>query len=98
GHNNQSMAHLWGANFSELILIGRYYYKRWQADAKIVLGMRGFDFNTETDTFSYGADIYRNYNDRPFDTGVEVGQGIKTNTFIAELQAAYIVNTATNLR
>ena len=98
GHNNQSMAHLWGANFSELILIGRYYYKRWQADAKIVLGTRGFDFNTETDTFSYGADIYRNYNDRPFDTGVEVGQGIKTNTFNAELQAAYIVNTATNLR
>lgn len=98
GHNNQSMAHLWGANFSEFILIGRYHKERWQADAKLVFGTRGFDYNNETDTFSYGGDIYRNYNDRPFDTGVEIGQGIKTNTFNAEFQAAYIINTATNLK
>ncbi|HLT52661.1 MAG TPA: hypothetical protein VKZ97_02160 [Flavobacteriaceae bacterium] len=98
GHNNQSMAHLWGANFSELVLVGRYHYKRWQADAKFVIGARGFDYNSDTDTFSYGGDIFRNYNDRPFDTGVEVGQGIKTSTFNAEMQAAYLINPATNLK
>ena len=98
GHNNQPMAHLWGANFSELVLIGRYNYKRWFADGKLIFGVRGFDFNNETDNFSYGSDIYRTYNDRPFDTGVEVGQGIKTKTFNAELQAGYIVNPASNLR
>ena len=98
GHNNQSMAHLWGANFSELVLVGRYHYKRWQADAKFVIGTRGFDFNSDTDTFSYGGDIFRNYNDRAFDTGVEVGQGIKTSTFNAEMQAAYLINPATNLK
>ena len=59
GHNNQSMAHLWGANFSEAILIGRYHYKRWFANAKMVLGSRGLDFNSDTDTFSYGGDIYQ---------------------------------------
>lgn len=98
GHNNQSMAHLWGSNFSEAILIGRYHYKRWFADAKFVIGTKGYDFNNGTDDFSYGGDIYRDYNERPFDTGVEVGQGIKANIFHAELQSGYLVNPMTNLK
>lgn len=98
GHNNQSMAHLWGANFSELVLIGRYHYKRWFANAKMVYGVRGLDFNSNTDTFSYGGDIFRNYNDRPSDTGVTVGQGNKTQTFYTNLQAGYLINPATNLK
>ncbi|WP_412983723.1 gliding motility protein RemB [Pontimicrobium sp. IMCC45349] len=97
-HNNQAMAHLWGANFSEAIAIARYHYGRWFADAKIVFGTRGLDFNTEEDGFSYGGDIYRDYDERPFDTGVEIGQGNKTNTFHAELQSGYLVNPATNLK
>jgi hypothetical protein len=98
GHNNQSMAHLWGSNFSEAILIGRYHYNRWFVDAKLIFGVRGLDYNDGTDNFSYGGDIYRNYNDRPFDTGVEVGQGIKTNSFYANLQAGYVINPASNLK
>ncbi len=98
GHNNQSLAHPWGANFSETILIGRYNYKRWYADAKLVFGFKGFDFNNGTDDFSYGGDVFRDYNERPFDTGVEVGQGIKTNISHAELQTGYVVNPATNLK
>lgn len=97
-HNNQSMAHLWGANFREAILIGRYNYKRWFADAKFIFGVRGFDFNDGTDNFSYGGDVYRDYNDRPFDAGVEIGQGIKTKTFNAELQTGYIINPVSNLK
>jgi len=98
GHNNQPMAHLWGANFSEAIFIGRYNYKRWTADAKFIFGVRGIDFNDGTDDFSYGGDIYRDYNERPFDTGVKIGQGIKTNTFNAEFQAGYIINPMSNLK
>ncbi len=97
-HNNQSLAHLWGANFSETVLIGRYNYNRWYVDAKLVFGLRGLDFNDGTDNFSYGGDIYRDYNDRPFDTGVEIGQGIKTNIFHAELQSGYLLNPVTNLK
>jgi hypothetical protein len=98
GHNNQSMAHLWGANFSETIVIGRYHYKRWFADAKVIFGVRGLDFNNDANNFSYGGDIYRNYNERPFDTGVEVGQGLRTNTFNGNVQAGFIINTASNLK
>ncbi|WP_248724249.1 gliding motility protein RemB [Seonamhaeicola sp. ML3] len=97
-HNNQSLAHLWGANFSELILIGRYRLNRWFADAKFIFGNRGLDFNNGTDNFSYGGDIYRDEADRPFDTGVEVGQGIKATSFYGNLQAGYIINTASNLK
>jgi hypothetical protein len=98
GHNNQSMAHLWGANFSEFVLIGRYHYKRWFANAKMVVGSRGLDFNSATDTFSYGGDIFRSYDDRPSDNGITVGQGNKTTTFYSNLQAGYLINPATNLK
>ncbi|GGW59539.1 protein involved in gliding motility RemB [Winogradskyella epiphytica] len=98
GHFNQPMAHLWGANFSELVLIGRYNYKRWFGDAKFIFGKRGFDYNTDEDNFSYGGDIYRDYNDRDRDTGVTIGQGNKTNSFMTEIQAGYVLNPATNLK
>jgi hypothetical protein len=97
-HNNQSLAHLWGANFSELIGIGRYRYKRWFADATAILGERGLDFNTDADGFSYGGDIFRDEEDRPFDTGVEVGQGNATKSLYANLKAGYLINPASNLK
>ncbi len=97
-HNNQSMAHLWGANFTEAIIIGRYRYKRWFGDAKFIFGTRGLDFNNASDSFNYGGDIYRSENDRPFDTGVEVGQGLNAKIFNGNLQAGYLVNSSTNLK
>lgn len=98
-HNNQNMGHNWGANFEELIAIGRYNRGRLYADAKVTYGVRGFDFNSATDNFNYGGDIFKNYNDgRPFDTNVRVGQGNTTKLFIADVQAGYLVNPATNLK
>ncbi|WP_203256395.1 gliding motility protein RemB [Hyunsoonleella ulvae] len=98
GHNNQPVAHLWGANFSEVILIGRYRKDRWFADARLIFGTRGFDVLDGTDNFNYGGNIYRVEGDRPADTGIEIGQGIKTKTFYGNLQAGYIINPASNLK
>ncbi|MDW5287331.1 gliding motility protein RemB [Formosa sp. PL04] len=98
GNYNQPIAHLWGANFREFILIGRYNYKRWFADGKLIFGVRGIDYDTAEDSYSYGGDIYRDYNDRPYDSGVKIGQGIKTKTVNAEVQAGYLINPATNLK
>ncbi|WP_431157415.1 gliding motility protein RemB [Winogradskyella poriferorum] len=97
-HFNQPMAHLWGSNFRELVLIGRYNYKRWFADAKVIMGQRGFDFNTTEDSFNYGGDIYADEDNRISDTGIKIGQGNKTNSFMTELQAGYVINPETNLR
>lgn len=97
-HNNQPMAHLWGANFRELVLIGRYKYQRWFGEAKLIAGIRGFDINNGTDNFNYGGNIFRDEADRPFDTGIKIGQGIKTNTINASIQAGYLVNPASKLK
>ena len=96
GTYNQSLGHQWGGNAKELIAIARYHKGRYFADAKVTMGVRGLDFDATT---NYGENIYLNYNEnRPFDTGVVVGQGNKTNIFIADLQAGYLINPATNLK
>lgn len=99
GHNNQSLGHNWGANQKEVVLLGHYNKKRWFGFAKLIYGIRGFDFNTSENNFNYGGNIYIDYDEnRPFDSGVAIGQGNKTNLLIADLQAGYIINPTTNLK
>lgn len=98
-HNNQSMGHQWGGNFEELVAIGRYHKGRYYADAKFTVGTRGLDFDTTEDSFNYGGNIYKSYDEnRPYDKGVKVGQGNKTSIFIADIQAGYVINPMTNLK
>ena len=99
GHNNQSMGHQWGGNFREFVVISRYHKGRYFADAKITLGTRGLDFDTMEDDLNYGGNIYKDYDEkRALDKGVKVGQGNTTSIFIADFQAGYLVNPATNLK
>ena len=99
GHNNQSMGHNWGSNFKELTGIARFHKNRLFADAKISVGIRGFDFDTTTDAKNYGSNIYKDYDElRAYEKGVAVGQGNKTNVFIADIQAGYLLNPSTNLK
>ncbi len=99
GNNNQNMGAQWGGNFEEFIAIARYHKGRYYTDAKLTYGVRGFDFNTTQNNFNYGGNIYLGYNqNRPYDSGLIVGQGNKTSIFIADLQAGYLVNPMTNLK
>ena len=99
GHNNQSLGHQWGGNFDELVAIARYHKGRLFADAKLTMGTRGLDFDTAEDSFNYGGNIYKSYDeDRPYDNNVKVGQGNKTSIFIADVQAGYLINPMTNLK
>ncbi|WP_347373876.1 gliding motility protein RemB [Aequorivita sp. Q41] len=98
GHNNQSMAHTLGANFSEFIAIARYQKGRIYGDLKLISAKRGFEFNTEEDASFYGGDIYGTENDRVSENGNELAQGNTTDFFHAELQAGYVINPATNLK
>lgn len=98
-HSNQSLGHQWGGNFREAILMVRYHKGRIFADAKFTIGTRGLDFNTATDTLNYGGNIYRDYEvGRAYDKGVTVGQGNKTNIFIADVQAGYLINPSANMK
>lgn len=98
GHNNQSMAHTLGSNFSEFIAIARYQRGRVFGDAKLVVAKRGFEFNTAEDSFFYGSDIYGTENDRISDLGNTLAQGNTTDFLHAEIQVGYLINPATNLK
>ncbi len=98
GHNNQSMAHTLGANFSEFITIARYQRGRIYGDAKFIIAKRGFEFNTAEDSFFYGGNIYGNEDDRVSDNGNDLAEGNTTNFFHTEVQAGYVINPATNLK
>lgn len=99
GHNNQNIGHPWGGNFQELLAIARYHKDRLYADVKITYGVRGFDFANSGAKSNFGANVYRDYeDDRPYNSGVKVGQGNKTNILIADVQAGYLVNPMTNMK
>ncbi|OAB80568.1 gliding motility protein RemB [Cochleicola gelatinilyticus] len=98
GHNNQSLAHTLGANFSEFIAIARYNRGRVFGDLKLIFAKRGFEFNNDKDDFFYGADIYGDEDNRVRDLGNEVAQGNTTDFFHAEIEAGYLINPATNLK
>ena len=98
-HNNQSLAHQWGANFREFILIARYHNGRFFGDFKLISGMRGLDFADSGAKSNYGGNPFRDYEeDRYSDSGVTVGQGNKTPVFMTDLQVGYLINPATNLK
>ncbi len=98
GHVNQPLAHLWGSNFHEFTFIADYQKNRWFGDAKLTTGIKGFDYNSESDSYSYGGDIYRDNQDRFDNYGISTGQGNKATILIGELKAGYLLNPATNLK
>jgi len=94
GNYSQSLGHAWGANFWEAIGIANYKFNRWTTSAKFILGQKGFD---DSETLSYGGDIYKSYSIRKGNNDNEVGQGNKATIFIADLQGRYLVNPSNNI-
>lgn len=96
-HNNQSLAHQWGANFREFIAIARYRKDRWYGHTKFILGKRGFETNQELDPY-FGGSIFGDENDRNRENDVKIGQGNQVNMFFGELEVGYLLNPKTNLK
>lgn len=94
GHYNQSLAHLLGSNFKELVTWLRYRRGRLVGELQVLYAQQGRD----TVNSNYGLNIYRNYNTRTLEYGNKTGQGIKTSTFYTDAKIAYLVNPKTNLR
>lgn len=98
GHNNQSMAHIFGANFSEFVGIARYQNNRIFADAKFIIAKRGLEISTDEGSVFYGGDIYGDEDNRVSTVGNEIAQGNSTDFLHVELQAGYLINPATSLK
>lgn len=97
GHNNQSLAHQWGANFREFIAIARYRKDRWFGHTKLIVGKRGLETNEDLDPY-FGGSIYGNEADRPFENDVKIEQGNSVNQLFGELEVGYLLNPKTNLK
>ncbi len=93
GHYNQPIAHPYGANFWEYIVIAEYNIKRFFFNYQFVYSIYGDD----PPGMNYGRDIYKNYNTRVSDYGVYIGQGIKTDLIYNEFKISYLINPAYNL-
>jgi hypothetical protein len=95
-HYNQPLAHPLGANFSEFLLLINYKWKKFVVDGKIISSKYGGDIKGVP--FSYGSNVYLNYNDRPADFGIDMYQGNLTTVNIKIFNISYIVNPKTNLK
>lgn len=95
-HFGQPLAHLWGANFNEFVMIGTYHHKRWLLSSKVVTGKKGFDF--DPNTVSNGGNIFINSTKRASDKGHRVLQGNLSNLLHLESEVSYLVNPVKNMR
>ena len=94
GNYKQALAHPAGANTKEGIALVHYHKKRFSSQIKIVYQISGVD----TDSISYGKDIYKSYALRSGDYGHYTNQGMLTKYLHAELKAAWTVNPAYNMQ
>jgi hypothetical protein len=95
GNYNQPLAHASGANFSEGVFLAHYYINKFYVELKGTFLMQGVD---NSDSVSYGANVFKSYNLRPNDYGNEVGQGVRRNLTTLNLKASYLLSAKANLR
>ncbi len=95
GHDNWPMAHPWGANLKEYIFQAKWRYKRWFASFTGDAGEQGLDFPGNPKTF--GADIYRDYQDRIADENIKVLQGNLYNREYLSFEGGWTINPVYHL-
>ncbi len=92
-HQNQPLAHPFGANFKEVVAIGNYRYKRLFLQGEIMLADWGAD---SSDTLSYGKDVLKPNTLRVNDYGNVIGQGVATKTILLDGSISYLINPRNN--
>jgi hypothetical protein len=92
--NGEPLAHLWGANFREVVGLLNYTYKRFDFSGELDYGHYGLDIGGQ----NYGKDIFEVYTTAVKQYGNYIGQGLTTDLYYAEGKVAYILNPKYNLR
>jgi len=108
-HYNQPLAHPLGANFSEMLFLANYKWKRFIINGKLIFSKYGGKI--KDDPTSYGNDLFMstgNYaseeglvgmgSGRPSDFGIDMYQGNLTEISYSSLNVSYVVNPKTNLK
>ena len=94
GHNNQPLAHPYGANFMESVNVLRWRKDNWLVEGKFIYANYGLD----TNNVSYGGDIYRSYLQRDGEYDHEMIQGLDTKLFLWQFRAEFMLNATWDLR
>tara|TARA_R110002050_G_scaffold87066_3_gene184624 strand:+ start:16086 stop:17678 length:1593 start_codon:yes stop_codon:yes gene_type:complete len=94
GNYNQPLAHPSGANFNEGVFLANYYVNKFYVELKTTLLLQGVD----SDSVSYGGNIFKSYQYRPSDYGIEIGQGVKRTLTTVNLKASYLLSSKANIR
>ena len=96
GYMNQPMAHPSGANFYEGVFLANYYINKLYVEIKANIIQQGVDF--DSDTTSYGSNIFESYEQRPSDYGIKMLQGQKRVLSTINLKASYLLSSKGNIR
>lgn len=89
-HHNQSLAHPLGANFREYLGIVRYQVSpKLRITALVMYAKHGRDSISRHENIHYGGNILENYNNRPKETNIKIGQGYLQTIKHAEFRASW---------
>lgn len=89
-HYNQAIAHPLGANFKEVLGVVRYQFKpRLNLVLKAFHITQGMDSSSVDPTTHFGGDLLKDYESRPKDIGIKIGDGVKVNTNLLDLTLSY---------
>ncbi len=92
GNFKQAIAHPGGANLKEFVFLAHYHKKRFSAQIKTIYQTSGLD----TNTISYGKNIYKPNTFRPADYSHTITQGLKTKFLFSELKTSWFINPKNN--
>lgn len=89
-HAGLPLAHPFGANFKEVVLLGNYAKNKWRYSAELLYVRQGYDstFHTQSPK-SFGANIFIPYTQRYAEYGNFTTQGILHTTLQANISLAY---------
>jgi hypothetical protein len=103
-HFAQAVAHPVGANFTEVIGMANYRYRRFGIELKLNL----LQYGADTTRIVNGVPVNQNFGQNiflpvtesvlPNVYGNQVHQGLKTNVMYGEALLSYLINTRTNMR
>lgn len=96
GHYGLALAHPYGANFKEALLLFNYNKGRWQVGLDLLLNYQGKDSSGTGK--NYGGDIFKSYITRQSEYGNFTGQGIMHTTRQAHVRVSYLLVPSLQLR
>ncbi len=90
GDMHQALAHPYGANFKESVLYFQKVFDHFAFNGRFIAVQKGLD----TDSISYGQDIYKSYDLRKSDYDNLMLQGFVVKEFLFDFSASYFLSSS----